>query len=307
MRSSRFGDSQGRMGGSDGNACRTSHRATRLGGVLAAILLAGMIAPPRAPIPGPVSSWPTAFGPAPARAAETFDPAGLIAGARAGLKAGDYDQAARNLKTIINTAESTSPYLAQGYLLLVQTYVMRGNYYKTEPQGRETAELFYREARRFTEEGLRRPQLRHLRAEPSLEYPPEMVEIFRQARAELLGSLRIVRLEPVDAAVVLDGDTLRVNPADSTLDEHDLLAGPHRVTLHRRGFKDLSETLQISPGSVTERSYTLSHRHGPFWYASRSAVLLGSVAALVVSRSGRSDAGKTPATPLPGPPALPDR
>jgi hypothetical protein len=129
-----------------------------------------------------------------------------------------------------------------------------------------------------------------------------MYSLFEKVRYESLGSLRILKLTPADACVLLDGDTLRVTPPDTLLRETDLAAGAHRLTIRRPGYKELRETIQISPGAATEREYALRRKHGAFWYASRSGIALGGVTAVLLSN--RSHGGEAAPPPYPEPPPM---
>jgi hypothetical protein len=280
---------------------------------LAVLLLSPIAATAREPgeVVGPVAADPPA----------AIEPLGfpalekLVADARYLLTEGDYDGAVRNLKTVIaqltgrvsGRANRASPdketrLLGRAYLILVKAYVMHGNFYITEPQGREVTQMFYREARGCIEECLRNPRLRHLQPDSVAIYPPEMYALFEKVRYESLGSLRILKLTPADACVLLDGDTLRLVPPDTCLKETDLAAGPHELIIRRPGYKDLREKIQISPGGATEREYALRRRHGTLWYASRAGIAAGGIAAILLSN--RSHDGETPLEPYPEPPPM---
>lgn len=292
-----------------------------------------------------------AFSAASAEAAEasppTADPvaphesvrAALYA-ARDSLRMGGYDASVQILKPALDRSQGDETLLRDVYLMLIQTYFYAGNYFKSEPQGREISELFYREGRRYAEECLSVPGLRHLRPESPAEYPPEMIECFRRIRSERLGDLRIQSIRPSDAIAVLDGDTLRPASAGSEFLEPpssvgsdssrgaeqdpsvptaigrdiqdtppnpihalDLPVGRHSLLLLRPGYRDLREIIEIRPGSVTERTFEMRRNKGPLWYGTRGAVLVGGVVAYLVTRDDPDKSSGVP--PLPEPPAPP--
>ncbi len=224
----------------------------------------------------------------------------LLAAVRLDLKSGDYDQATVDAKELIARSQDEPATLEQGYLLLIRNCVMRGNSYKNEPQGREPSELFYKEAERYVVECLSIAQLRHVKPSPA-ENPPEMVEMFRRVREESFGSIHLLRLDPADALVILEGDTLRLVAPDTVLALDDLPAGQHTLTLRRSGYRDLVDRITVKPGVVAEKSYTLSHRRGLAWVAQRAAVPVVGAAYLVF----RKHTPERVPSPLDGPPALP--
>jgi hypothetical protein len=243
----------------------------------------------------------TLAAPDPAETAARID--SLMARGLKYLIAGEHDSAAQQLKAALELARDDTPRLARDYLLLIETYVVAGNYFKSEPQGREASLLFYREGRRYVEESLGLPQLRHLRPEPPTDYPPEMLAMFREARELRFGSLRLRKVVPSDAMVLLDGDTLSCAPPDSVLEVLDLAVGPHALLLRRGGYQDFKETVNISPGSMTERNFEMRPARGLVWYTTRGAVLLGGAVAFVVTRP--DDHSSSGGPPLPAPTPLP--
>jgi len=154
-------------------------------------------------------------------------------------------------------------------------------------------------------EVLANPELRDTRPEPATDYPPEMITFFSEVRSRLFGSFRVIGVEPRVAVVLLDGDTL-VSPGGGMSNAGlDLPVGTHAVSVRAPSYKDLDETITISPGATLERSYRLEQRRSGWWYATRWAgagVLAGLVALAV--RSGGDDAAPREES-LPGPPGTP--
>jgi hypothetical protein len=224
--------------------------------------------------------------------------------ARELIKNGDYDRAIDVLRAAIAHSQDRPALLGDAYLLLIKTYVFLGNDFKFKPQGRTASNLNYGEARDLIAEALMIPALRHIRPEPATDYPPEMIGFFEETRGRLFGGFRVVELEPAGAVVLLDADTLRAM-GDALLGASDVPVGPHSVMVRAPGYKDLSETVTISPRGRLERSYRLERKRGPWWYAGRvagAAGILGGAIALVAGRGSSSGD-----TPLPGAPPPPSR
>jgi hypothetical protein len=225
--------------------------------------------------------------------------------ARECLKNGDYERAIDLLRTAIERARNRLPELRDAYLLLVKTYVLRGNEYKLEIQGRPTSELYYLQARQMIVECLNTKELRHTQPIPASEYPPEMADLFAEVRREIFGSLRVVDLMPPDATVLCDADTLRAAPTDSVPGDTDISVGPHLVVIRRTGYGDLTEEVHISPGSVLELRYRLVKKHATGWYALRGGVLSGAIGGAAWAIWGGKDKVAAGPQDLPGPPPPP--
>lgn len=224
--------------------------------------------------------------------------------ARELIKDGEYDGAIEILKGAIGTGRT--PQLQQAYLLLIKTYVFLGNDLKFKPQGREASNLNYQEARKLIAECLRTPGLRHTEPVPASDYPPEMIDLFRSVRGTVFGSFRVARLDPRFAVALLDADTLRVAPGDSLLGDVDIPVGQHLVHVRAAGYNHVDEQVVIPPGSVLERSYRLTRKRGPAWYATASSLAAAAViGAFAIGRSGSG--GPSPPGVLPGAPPPPTR
>jgi hypothetical protein len=255
------------------------------------------------PPPAPPSTAPTSAPTTSPTAEPTLDEA------REMIKSGDYDHAIEILKgTISGTIEHERrrpEVLRDGYLLLIMTYTYLGNDYKSRPQGRELSNLNYKAARDLITEALKTKELRHLKPEPASDYPPEMVQAFADVRAQIFGSFRVTSLDPANAVVTFDGDTLRSFPGDSVPGDVDLNVGKHLVLVRAEGRKDVSEDVMISPSSTLERSYELSKAHGTVWYASWTAGALAVVGGVVALVAGGKESAPPPDQPLPGAPPPP--
>lgn len=243
--------------------------------------------------------------------------------ARECLKNGDYERAIDLLRGAIERAQSRLPELRDAYLLLIKTYVLRGNGFKLEIQGRTTSELYYQYARQEIVKCLNTRELRHTQPVPVSEYPPEMADLFASVRREIFGSLRVVSLVPPDATVLCaplastpgsrvgpfyamyNADTLHAALTDSLPGDTDVSVGRHLIVVRSPGYRDKTEEVRISPGSVLELRYRLEKRHGTAWYALRGGALSGAIGGAAWAILGGKD--KTAAGPqeLPGPPGPP--
>jgi hypothetical protein len=261
---------------------------------------------PPEPRDTPAASAPVEPAPAPVESAPApADVPAALQEARESLKNGDYDHAIEVLRAALPACRTTEE-RRETYLLLIKTYVFLGNDLKFRPQGREASNLNYKEAGTLVAEALRVPELRHLEPQPATDYPPEMLSLFANVRAEIFGTLRIRSLEPADAVVVLDGDTLRAATGGDPLVVPDLAVGTHDIVVRSPGYEDRVDTITIAPGTTLEASYHLEKRRTKGWYAVRATgvgVLVGGIVALVASGDSSTEAPQ----PLPGPPLPPSR
>lgn len=249
-------------------------------------------------VPLPVSAQDAARAP---RAGD----AEVLSEVRELIKTGDYDGAIENLDGLIEGARGSTATLRDAYLLLIKTYVFMGNELRFKPQGREASRLHYDAARLRTEECLGIEALRHTRPEPATEYPQEMIDLFAEVRGRIFGSFRVVSLDPRDAVVTLDGDTLVAAPGDSLPGDVDLAVGPHRVAVAREGRQPVVEEITISPGATLEKSYVLRRARTRAWYATTIGATLGVVGGLVALIAGGGGGDEGPG-PLPEPPLPPN-
>ncbi len=220
------------------------------------------------------------------------------------IKNGDYDRAIETLRAELGRNQAHPEQLGDTYLQLIKTYVFLGNDYKFRPQGREMSNLNYRAARELIVEALEKPELRHLKPEPAWEFPPEMISFFSEVRAQKLGSFRVVLLEPRNAVVLFDGDTLGTFPGDSTPGDTDLPIGTHRVQVRAAGYEEVVEDVTISPSSTLERPYEMKRKRTTSWYVTRGGAMALAAGALTYFLL-RGDDQSSGAEPLPGPPPPP--
>jgi hypothetical protein len=252
-----------------------------------------------APTAAPAQEAATPAAPSATASAVAKPDSTVLAEARESFRQGDYDRAIEGLRAALARGDHASADLQDLYLQLIKGYVLLGNDLKFRPQGREASNLNYDAARKRIVECLSRPELRRTRPEPETDYPPEMVRLFADVRAQLFGAFRVVAVAPREATVLLDGDTLRARGDGSYLAEN-LMAGPHALSVAAARHQTLSEVVEISPGSTLERSYTLSHRKTTMWYATRAAVVVGAAVGVGLLVGGGEESAPT------GPSALPE-
>jgi hypothetical protein len=219
------------------------------------------------------------------------------------LVEGSYDLATALLNSMLSEVREDTARLRTVYLLLIETYITRGNYFAYRLRERETAKLFYKEAEHLVLECLRTEELRDVTPAPPEDYPPEMVEAFEKIRSENFGSFRILSLDPLHAAVEIDGTFVpRGRGTESSL-IRNLAVGPHEIVIRSDGYRPVRDQFRISPNSTLEKSYALEKPKSAGWYISRGAVLVaaGTLTWLMI------DSGSSPDPVLPGaPPPPPD-
>jgi hypothetical protein len=223
---------------------------------------------------------------------------------------GDYDGAVRLLREEIDWQRPPDAKLREAYLLLVDSIVYLGNARVADPGGYSTAQILYDEARTTIAQCLSIKELRQTRPEPDSLFAPETKRFFTEVRQQTLGGFVVRALEPADAIVTLDGDTLRGLPQEGGLGDLDLLAGVHSVVIQREGYDDHVEQIDVQPGVTTSRDYVLKKHRGWGWYATRVtgvAVITGGIVALVAAGGGESTPPPEPLPAAPGPPPLPGR
>ena len=244
-----------------------------------------------------------------ASVAETAAPRDTVASAldtaRELLRDGDYDRSIEVLRAALEVARTDTSKLRDTYLLLIKTYVFLGNDLKFKPQGREASSLNYQEARRLIAECLGTPALRHTYAEPASQYPPEMLGFFSEARHRLFGAFRVQEVFPANAVMLLDGDTLRVPPGETTAGDVDIATGAHVVVVRAPGFTERVDHITIAPDVTLERSYRLVRRKSALWYATRGAGAAGVLGGLIAAFAGKRNTSTASASPLPGAPDPP--
>lgn len=271
-------------------------RITRLGAALLAVLLLNATVA-RSPMAQDAEAEPAAVE-------TTFEEVPEY------LKTGQYEKAELALRAAIEEAQRVDDFdrLRVAYLLLVKTYTIRSNFFRQIDE--QTAELYLEKAATVTRECLQIPQLRRTRPDSPLEYPPEMFDIFDDVRQEIFGSFRVVGLQPADAVVILDGDTLQVRPGETFVGETDIPIGPHEVVVAHVNYRTVNDAINISPGATLERPYVLERKRGGWWYVGVSSAGAAGAAGLTWLILAIIDKPPEPpptVDPLPGPPAPPSQ
>jgi PEGA domain-containing protein len=220
---------------------------------------------------------------------------------------GDYDGAVRLLREEVDWQRPPDAKLREAYLLLIDSIVYLGNANVADPGGYSTAQILYDEARTTIAQCLRIKELRQTRPEPDSLFAPETKRLFTEVRQQTLGGFVVRDLQPEDAVVTLDGDTLRALPGETGRGDLDLMAGVHSVVIQRHGYAEYVEELRVQPGVTTTRDYVLKKHRGWSWYATRVtglAVVTGGIVALV---AGGGEETPPAAEPLPAAPPPPGR
>jgi hypothetical protein len=219
------------------------------------------------------------------------------------IKQAEYEQAIKLLREEIERSKENMQGLRGSYLLLIETYTIRGNSYRfTEPA---TAELYHKEARATIRECLEIPALRHTKPEPVSDFTPETVALFEQVRSEVFGSFLIRKLTPPDALVVFGAYTLSPRP-DGLILEDDILVGNHLLVLRKEGYRSMTEEIVISPGATVDRSYELEAERPWYkrsWVYAVAAAGVGSAVWAATSGGGSTEELE----PLGGPPPPPGK
>ena len=83
----------------------------------------------------------------------------------------------------------------------------------------------------------------------------------------------------------MDCVLLGTMPLDSLPGDVDIPIGPHLILVQREGYEDLTDEVEISPNSILERSYSLSKKHGLWWYVSRGSIAAAGLIGLYYATS----------------------
>lgn len=223
--------------------------------------------------------------------------------AREHLRSAEYDKAVAVLDAYIAESSGDPEALEPAYLLLINTYTVLSNDFRSRGDF-VTSELYLDRAEASILECLEQPGLFHVRAVPEVDYPPEMVALFRATRVRIFGSFEVTALDPPQAVVKID-DVLVPVPEGLLLPRiENIPVGDHILSVEADGYKTFTEEITIRSGTVLARELELSKKRGFMWFASRGAVVAGVVAiAFIAGGSGGDESD--PVTELPGPPPPP--
>jgi len=223
----------------------------------------------------------------------------LLRQARSHMQQLEYEEAIALLEPVLATPAIDTALLGETYLLLVEAHVYRGN---LGPPGTKERQLWYDEAAKLVHDCLARPDLRHIDPDPPESYPAEMVQLFAAARREMFGTFEIGSLDPSDAEVLLGGAPL-VRDADGALRRTAVPIGRHVLLVRRPGYREIVEDLEISPATVSSRSFSLERDRGFGWYATRVIAPVAAVVGAAVVIATRGGQEETPFPPPPNPPS----
>ena len=232
-------------------------------------------------------------------------PREAIVEARQHVKNGAYDEATMLLETAIQSLTESDDLLRDAYVELVKVNVMRSNYWRFRPQGREPGRLFIERARELVRECLGRESLRDAKPDPPSEYPSEMITLFDEVRREMFGAFRIVGLHPSDSHVFIGDTPLKPMGEEAGLFLGNLPTGKHLVVVRREGYQDLTDEIAISPGSTLEQDYILKKNRGAWWYTWRGTAVAAATLGLANLVTSGVDGAPSAEQELPGPPDPP--
>jgi hypothetical protein len=211
-----------------------------------------------------------------------------------------YDKAIEVLQDVVDALQFDADRLRESYLLLIEAYVLRGNSLANEVD----RDLHHEKAKEWIRSCLSVPQLRDTVPPPGAS--DETVEYFDEIRREMFGTFEITRLEPPDAEVVFEGETLTPD-ANGVVREMNVPIGTRMLVIRHPDYQDITEDVEISPNTVVSRPYALRKNRGLLWYATRVGTPVVAVAGVLAAvLSGGDDKTDQP-EPLPGPPDPPQK
>ncbi len=236
-------------------------------------------------------------------AASSLDVDSSLEQARVFMTSLEYEKAIAVLEPVLEETRFNPDRLRETYLLLIEAHVYGGN---RSAIGSKEQQLWYDEARDLIRECLGVRELRHTLPDPPERYPSEMLGLFESVRRETFGAFEITQLEPRDAEVVFDGETL-VPGDDGVWRVANVPVGVRMLVIRKSGYEDFTEDVEIAPATLVSRPYELRKRKGFGWYATRvAAPVMVAVGVVVGLTAGGSE---TPAAeePLPVPPLPPGK
>ena len=240
------------------------------------------------------------------------EPAGdmstLLSQANQHLNDGAYQPAKENLDSVLTNPRASVQERQRAHLLLIKLYVLASN--DAESKGDDfNAQSNLVRASEEIRTCLETPELRHTLPEPPQDFPKQMAALFDQERALLFASFQVKTLEPENALVILDGDTLSgaAGALPVAYNVYARRAGTpveHTVIIKAEGFKTQESTFEMEPGQVYTPEFSLERGCGffPCWTLRGGVVLAAlGIGALLLPGGDGTD---TP-DPLPGPPEPP--
>lgn len=188
--------------------------------------------------------------------------------------------------------------LREAYLLLVNHQVQRSKKFFRDGD-RESGRLWREDAKTTIAECLETPGFSDVAPDPARD-PADMFDLFDEVRREIFGTFRVVELDPPQARVHLDAESLGNGEEGLPLVRSNLESGFHLVVVRAEGYKDLTDEIDLSAGTTLDVKYALEKEPGWGTWTMR-AVLAGATVAVVASlaKKGGSSPGPLPEPPLP--------
>lgn len=259
------------------------------------------VAPAVQATPGdPVAPESTAVQPA---SAPAVDVDSSLEQARVLMTSLEYEKAIAVLEPVLEATRFNPDRLRETYLLLIEAHVYGGN---RSAIGSKEQQLWYDEARDLIRECLGVRELRHTLPEPPENYPTEMLGLFESVRRETFGAFEITQLEPRDAEVVFDGQTV-VAGDDGVWRVANVPVGVRMLVIRKPGYEDFTEDVEIAPATLVSRPYALHKKKGFGWYATRVAAPVIVAVGVVVGLAAGGDEPAAVEEPLPVPPLPPSK
>ena len=141
------------------------------------------------------------------------------------------------------------------------------------------------------------------------KFPPDLYDIFINAREQLLGNLVIIT-EPLQSAVILiEPKKSKIKNKYSPATFSNLFQGPYEVVITKDGYLSQTGLMEVRPGMTDTLVVHLKERQNQLlkkWWTWGSGLALTTAFVIYKAVSG-DEASETPAaTPLPSPPGRPD-
>jgi hypothetical protein len=229
-------------------------------------------------------------------------PGSVLTEARTLLKEGAHQAAIELLRPaieqMVQELAANRENLREAYLLLINTQVQRSKKFFKDgdpPSGR----LYREDAKSTIVECLETPGLSDTAPDPARD-PAEVLDLFDEVRREIFGTFRVIELDPPEAMVHLDGEYLGTGDGGLPITRSNLASGFHLVVVRAEGYKDYTDEIEMSAGTILDVKYELEGKPGWGTWTMR-AVVAGAAAAVVVSLT-KKESSSPGALPEPPPP-----
>jgi hypothetical protein len=227
------------------------------------------------------------------------------------LNEGAYQPAKEILDAILADSTATVEERQRAHLLTIKLYVLAANDADGKGDDFNAEENRSRASREITR-CLEIPELRNTLPNPPQDFPQPMGTLFEQVRAGLFGSFRVKSLEPKNAIVVLDGDTLfhaagQLPAEDNVYARRDGKPVEHTVVIEADGYKKQISTFEIDPSTVYTPEFVLDKGCGLPCWALRGGIVAAAIGAgaILLPSGGQSSQTEQPLPSPPNPPGSP--